>query len=94
MVPLADGVNQDPRDSVVEVGRPLQTVGVALGDTVPEVAQAEGHGAYGGKGCPSAQLEAVAHRVRVQMGGLHLEVRQVLREEHLLGPPFRPLGVV
>jgi hypothetical protein len=94
VVPFVDGVNQDPKDSAVEVGRPLQTAGVALGDTVPEVAQAEGHGAYGGKGYPSARLGAAAHRLRVQMGGLRLGVRQLLREGDLLAPPFRPWGAV
>jgi hypothetical protein len=94
VVPLADGANRDPMDNVAEAGRLLQTAGVALGDTVPEVAQVEGHGAYGGRGYLSAQLEVAAHRLQVQMRGLHLEVQQLLHEGHLLAPPFRPWGVV
>lgn len=92
MVPLVDGGNRDPMDRVAEVGRLLQTAGVALGHTVLEVAQAEDHGAYCGRGYPSVRLEAVAHRLQVQMEGLHLEVQQLLHEGHLLVPPFRPRG--
>jgi hypothetical protein len=94
MVPLVHGGNRDPMDRVAEVDPLLQTAGVALGHTLLEVAQAEVHGAYCGRGYPGVRLEAVVHRLRVQMEGLHLEVQQLDHEGHLLVPPFRPRGTV
>jgi hypothetical protein len=88
--PLADGGNQDPMGNVAEAVRLLQTAGVVLGDTVQEVARAGDHGACGGRGYPSARLEAGAHQQQVQRGALHLEVQQPLHGGHLLAPPFRP----
>jgi hypothetical protein len=87
--PLAGGQSPDPIDSVAEVGHLLQTAGVALGDTVPEVAPAVGHGPCCERGCPSARPGAAAHRLRVQKEVLRPRVEQLLQEGHLLALPYQ-----
>ena len=88
-VPL-DGQTRDPIDKVVEGGRLLGNAEVAQGGMVPGVAQAvAGHGAYCGRGYPSARREAAEHRLRAQRGELHLEVQHP-HEEHQLALPFQP----
>ena len=87
--PLAGGQSLGPIDSVAGVGHLLQTAGVALGDTVQEVAQAVGHGPCCERGYPSARLGAAAHRRRVQKEVLRPEVQQLLQDGHLLALPYQ-----
>lgn len=87
--PLAGGQSPDPIDSVAEVDHLLQTAGVALGEMVPEVAQAVGHGPCCERGYPSARLGAAAHRLQVQKEALRPEVQQLLHEGHLLALPYQ-----
>jgi hypothetical protein len=93
-VPLADGHNRDPTGKVEEGDRLPGNVEVALGDTVQAVGQAVVvHGAYCGRGYPSARREVAEHRERVQRGA-HLEGQELLHEEHLLALPFQPQAMV
>jgi len=87
--PLAGGQSLRPIDSVAGAGHLQQTAGVALGDTVPEVAPAVGHGPCCERGSPSARLGAAAHRLRVQKEVLSPEVQQQLQEGHLLALPYQ-----
>ena len=89
-VPLADGRNRDPIGKVVVVDRLLGNAEVVLGDTVQGVVQGvAGHGVCYGRDYPSAQREVVEHRLQVQRGA-HLEVQELLHEEHLLALPSQP----
>ena len=87
--PLAGEQSPGPIDSVAEVDHLLQTAGVALGDTVPEVAQAVGHGPCCERGYPSARQGAAAHRRRVQKEVQRPRVEQLLQEGHLLALPYQ-----
>jgi len=71
------------------VGHLLQTAGVALADTVPEVAQVAGHGSCCGRCYPIARPGAAVRQLRVQKGLQRLEVQQLLHEGHLLALPYR-----
>ena len=88
-VPLAGEQSQDPIDNELEVGHLLQTAGVALGDTVLEVALEVGRGPCCGRDYPSARLGAAAHRVQVQKGVLHPVVQHLLHEGHQLALPYQ-----
>jgi hypothetical protein len=89
-VPLADGQTRDPIGKVAEGDRLPGNAEVVLGDTVQGVVQGVvGHGACCGRGYPSARREVVEHRPQVQRGA-HLEVQELLHEEHLLALPFQP----
>ena len=89
-VPLADGRNRDPIGKVVVVDHLLGNAEVVLGDTVQGVVQGvAGHGVCYGRDYPSAQREVVEHRLQVQRGA-HLEVQELLHEEHLLALPSQP----
>ena len=90
-VPLADEQSRGPMDIVEEV-RLLETVGVALGDTVRQVlqaAEAADHGPCCGRGYSSVLQEAVARQLLAQKGVLRPEVRQVLHEGHPLALPYQ-----
>ena len=87
-VPLAGGQSRDPTDSVEEV-RLLETVGVALGDTVRQAAEAADHGPCCGRDYSSVRQEAAARQLLAQKGALHLEVRLLLHEGHPLALPYQ-----
>jgi hypothetical protein len=88
-VPLAGEQSRDPIDIEVEVGRLLQIAGVALGDTVLEVALEAGHGPCCGRGYPSARPGAAAHRLQVQKGVLRPAVQHLLHEGHQPALPYQ-----
>lgn len=90
-VPLAGGQSRDPMDSVEEV-RPLETAGVALGDTVRQVrqaAEAADHGPCCGRDYSSVRQEAAARQLLAQKGVLRPEVRLLLHEGHPLALPYQ-----
>jgi hypothetical protein len=88
-VPLAGEQSRHPTDNEVDVGRLQQIAGVALGDTVLEVALEAGRGPCCGRGYPSARPEAAGRRPRGQKEVLRpvVLVQHLLHEEHQLALP-------
>lgn len=80
--------SQDPMGTVGEV-RLLQIVGVAPGDTVPQVVEAADHEPCCGGDYSSVQQGVAARQLQVQKGALDPEEQHLLHEEHPLALPYQ-----